>query len=431
MPLSPTSASVAIGGSQAFTSSGVTSPKWDLPEGPGSLSGVSGSNATYDAPGSAALAVIRAAEEFWENIYDNSGTSNSDNSITGSNTTRAIGYARAAANGLSLRWKLPTGFTAVATNSIGFFEFLSSASFRFCGDGQFKVNGVAEGATATIADGDTVELKFEDVSGSNKLRVYVNGTLAITSTTTISHGFYKRPELRFGAGTSSATWKAPRLIGAWTNLVFLEAEIDVTAPLDALFTLGSTSYNYGQAVIATDGSTGGAGTKTRVWKIDGVVTTPSNGSFTSPTFAGLSAGTHTIRLEVTDDSGSDFFEDTVFIGTVSGSSAVANGAASTYTTNVSTPTWSVTAGDGSINSGGVFTAPESGNGESTIRAINGENFTTKTIIWGFPRTVTLSNVESYNSTGLPDGQGFRARVRARDAAGNWSEWSAWEEAETT
>ena len=143
---------------------------------------------------------------------------------------------------------------------------------------------------------------------------------------------------------------------------------DYPFPLDADFT-ASTAINYGSTLSISDATTGGSGTKTRVWKIDGVTVTPANGNYVNPTFTGLSVGNHTIRLEVTDDSGSDSAEKTVAVASITGSATINHGATNSYSTNVPSPVWSIVSGGGTINSStGALTAPSSGSGLITIKA---------------------------------------------------------------
>lgn len=438
--ISPSSASIAINGSQALVSTDVPSPKWYIVSGLGSLSGVSGSNATYDAPSAPTVAKVRAAENYWTITYD----PNSRLTVDGSNVLNLAssgpGYANGKQSilvaGCGFKWTVPTGFAHVSdtSHSVGLAEGVTGQTFLLD-----RTGGLTGKGNVGVADGDVFEWLLD---GTKTILVKKNGTLVATyaDVATWAFGTYAPGAFIFHvrnvnfSGGSTLYVPAPLEVGAKSNFlnwICVEAEITVTAPLDASFTLGATSYNYGETVSATDTSSGGAGTKTRVWKIDGVTTVPSNGNYTSPTFAGLSAGNHTIRLDITDDSGTDFFEATVFIGTVSGSASVANSATATYTTNVTSPTWSVLSGSGSINSStGVFTAPSSGSGQSTIRAINGANFATKILIWGFPRIVALGDVTTYTSTGLLSSTSYRARVVALDAEGNESEPSNWVTATT-
>jgi hypothetical protein len=431
MPITPASASIAISTTQALTSSGVTSPKWYVPSGLGSLSGVSGSNATYNAPGTATIAIVRAAEEFWAAFYDNTGSSGSNNSFTGLNTTRGISNASAAgAVGVGVEFFAEAAFFDNANHSIGFLQAGSSATFRLCSDGKFRVNGTQEGsAISGMTTGSKVKAVIENVSGNNVFRVYVDDVLAYTGTTVIG-GLNLHVEMRAGAGSSTTTLKHPELLGSWSGWVKADATMTVTAPLDASFTLGSASYNYGEAVSASATSTGGTGDRENAWNIDEIEVVPSNGNYLNPTFAGLSLGDHEIELVVTDDLGSDTASRSVFIGSIAGEPSIPHTTPATYTTNVPTPTWTVQDGLGSINSSGIFTPPTSGNGQSTIRAANGTRFATKTILWGFPRKEFTSSPDEHTFTGLPTEQSFRVRGRSKDLAGNWSEWSEFENIET-
>jgi hypothetical protein len=145
----------------------------------------------------------------------------------------------------------------------------------------------------------------------------------------------------------------------------------------------NTSENYGDGYGAQDISSNGCGTKVRVWKIDDVITIPSNGNYTNPVFNGLIAGDHTLKLEVTDDWGSGNITKNIFVGQITGASVTEN-PTENYTTNVVSPTWTIVSGAGTINASGVFTKPTTGSGTTVIKATNSGDSTkyaTKSINW--------------------------------------------------
>lgn len=156
----------------------------------------------------------------------------------------------------------------------------------------------------------------------------------------------------------------------------------------------TTSDNLGNAYFCMDATTGGYGTKNRVWKIDNITTAPTNGDYVNPTFAGLSAGAHKIKLTVTDDSGSSAVEKDIWVGTLSGAAFARSGVAESYSTNVPTPrTWSASPNVGSFV-GDAFVAPE-GSGTTTIKATNGAKFATKSVTYGPALTADFSVEENY------------------------------------
>ena len=225
--ISPSSATILINTSQALASSGVASPKWYIVSGLGSLSSVSGSAATYDAPGASTVAIVRAAEEYWTGFYDAAGSSTAQNEASGVNGGRCLAQATLGTNGEFQKWTLPTGFTANGTNALALFENASSSTWRLCGNGDFKYNGVSETTGLAISDGDEIEMRCELVSGNNKIRVYKNGSLLYTSTN--NRIFAVRPMLYFGA---TVTWPAPEVSAGATGWIYADAVITVTSASD-------------------------------------------------------------------------------------------------------------------------------------------------------------------------------------------------------
>lgn len=165
-----------------------------------------------------------------------------------------------------------------------------------------------------------------------------SGSGSINSST----GVFTRPGTGSGTTVIRATGSdteqyATRSISWYEGLVISS----VTHP--------TTSINLGSNATPTVNTTGGAGTKSYVWKVDG---TPVSGTnVASPTIpsASLPAGLRTISVEVTDDTGMVSGSVDVFVGEISGASSTEL-ATENYTTNVPSPIWSIVSGAGSIDS---------------------------------------------------------------------------------
>lgn len=188
--------------------------------------------------------------------------------------------------------------------------------------------------------------------------------------------------------------------------------IQTLVTVTADFTINNKPINVGQTLSLTDTSTGGSGTKTRVWKIDGVTVTPSNGNYTNPTFSSLSQGVHTIELTVTDDSGTSTKTISLYVGQITPSnSTVALGSTIEFTGTIASGTWSTT-DDGSFSAGStslkkVYTPASVGvkNIKNTDTA-DAEKAESTTV------TVYAPPVAGFSFNGLTDGN-----IRAGDTLG--------------
>jgi uncharacterized protein (TIGR02217 family) len=157
------------------------------------------------------------------------------------------------------------------------------------------------------------------------------------------------------------------------------------AVVDASFT-APTSIASGASFPITDATIGGSGTKTYEFKFNGLTVAPSSSGGGVYNFAGLGAGAYTVRMTVTDDTGTDYFEQSLFVGSISGPSYVQNGLTAAFTTDVPSPVWSITANTSPASSidpaTGVVTGGASGTGSITIKAQKSTDaavYATKTI----------------------------------------------------
>lgn len=134
----------------------------------------------------------------------------------------------------------------------------------------------------------------------------------------------------------------------------------------------SASINLGQVLSLETVITGGYGERIISYEIDETIVTPSNGDNVNPTFAGIDAGLHKIRMDVSDSSGADFFEAYIFVGFITGKNQVMNNEIADFSTNIPSPVFDLPSNTdpaSSINSStGQLTASPSGTGDVTIRA---------------------------------------------------------------
>lgn len=306
-------------------------------------------------------------------------------------------------------------FSAITARYLRCLIYEAHASAGYCGFNEVQVYDALPDATppddvvltgATVINQGEIDVAFttplNDNIGVTQLRVqrcenngFSGGSLVTYDTATLTSPFVNNAGLNPSVPTTyyyrAKAYDGTNYSTNWSNTVSGR----IVPPLVAGFTF-PTSINYGTTLSLSDATTGGDGTKTRVWKIDGFTVTPANADYVNPTFTGLSADDHTVRLDVTDDSGTDDVSHDVFVGTLTGAAFVANSATSNYSSNVpSTITWSIVSGGGSINGSGQYTAPSSGSGSAVLKALNGGRFATKTVAYAPALAATFAASDYY------------------------------------
>lgn len=260
---------------------------------------------------------IQAIRNFWVFPWGAGPSFDFDepNSLTGLIHTKGGGQKAIGptltSNGDEYTFKIPSNTTDIDCGIwcvVNGYGYHATRELRLSGglikEGDDSFNFTTRG---TYSVGDVIRVVR---NSSNQMVVYKNGVLVFTHT----YGYTGRWVTVF-QGNVACDFELPFFSGSGITdeninqpVEIASAVANIIEPLVVDLSVAS-EFDYGSPIIAEDTSTGGSGTVSRTWKIDGFTVIPSNGNYANPQFDGLlSVGTHTIRLEVSNAGGSDYKE---------------------------------------------------------------------------------------------------------------------------